>query len=370
MRVIIVLLCLIVGAFASYRVSNDYVPQGQLPIHYPYGEDDFEQILQQIQAGLMHNPGTSLQPLRRFRDYGGYRFITEVYWYPGDGEDDTVEPPHAEVSPSEFRALRESTSNYLSSHTRATGYVNILQDGQCRGGRLYCFIRAIINPTIPRPPTPPHNKLASGAKVNATIIMVPYGNGKNGTFIDLSKHKDYKIPPKNITMIPMGPVGPSNGIENICKKHDYNPMKMCKVLPGSIIAGTTIAEKNKPDGILLKSSSGMIVKFENFAKLGALCVMQGPDGGGWCWGERKDNKGPYAITLHTNGALCLYNSVGAYACTAGGPKNDGMYRLIMQDDGNLVIYRGPGINQPIWNSGTNYMSKSSGPVDCGTPMKN
>jgi hypothetical protein len=366
MRAIIVLLCLIVGAFASYGVSLDFIPRGRLPIHYPHGEDDFVELLRQIQARVMQRPDIS-SAVSRSRNYGGYRFTTEVYWYPGDGEDDTVEPPHTILSPSEFRALLESSSNYLSSHTTAPGIVNILQDGQCRGGRLYCYIRAVISPYIPRPPTPPHNKLAKGAKVNATIIMVPYGNGKNGTFIDLSKHKDYKIPPNNITTIPMGPVGPSNGFENICKKHSYNPMKMCKILPGSIIAGTTVAQKNKPDGILLKSSSGNYLTFSGDA--GALCVeVLNEVNKYWCWGGNNKNKGPFAFTLHTNGALCLYNSSNAFACTAGST-NDGMYRLIIQDDGNLVIYRGPGINKPIWASGTNW-SKAIGPVDCGRPMTN
>jgi hypothetical protein len=235
-----------------------------------------------------------------------------------------------------------------------------VDNGLCHGGLLAYQVSTIyIGPT---------KKNSIHTSQSNSTKWIPYGNGKNGTFIDLSKHKDYKIPPMNIS--PPKINGPINGPrdENCHRSSIPNPMIACTMLPGTIIAGTTVAEKNKPDGILLKSMTGSVTKFDDYTKYGALCTfVDSASGGGNCWGERDGNKGPYAITLHTNGALCLYNNIGAYACTAGGPKNDGMYRLSMQTDGNLVIYRGPGINKPLWSSDTAW-SKGLGPVTCGKAM--
>jgi hypothetical protein len=287
---------------------------------------------------------------------GPFKGVVNLKWTPGS-DGDTIHAPNSDMGVFDRNQIFVVIRSYLNTANPMDTGTLIVDDGTCHGGRLAYNVGLYAEV---------HGKKnVRGPRSNATTTWIPYGNGKNGTFIDLSKHKDYKIPPMNIS--PPKIKGPANAHGELCgKSSNPNPMIPCAGMAGTIIAGTTVAQKNNPNGILLKSSTGNYLTFSGDA--GALCVeVLNEVHKYWCWGGNNNNKGPFAFTLHTNGALCLYNSSNAFACTAGST-NDGMYRLIIQDDGNLVIYRGGGINKPIWSSGTNW-SKATGSVTCPVPYE-
>lgn len=63
----------------------------------------------------------------------------------------------------------------------------------------------------------------------------------------------------------------------------------------------------------------------------------------------ESNNGMYKFVMQHDGNLVLYNQVGK-ALWASGTHNVAIRRCIMQTDGNLVLYRYDG--KPAWNSGT------------------
>ncbi|CAG8757786.1 15042_t:CDS:1, partial [Racocetra persica] len=60
--------------------------------------------------------------------------------------------------------------------------------------------------------------------------------------------------------------------------------------------------------------------------------------------------GKYRLVMQTDGNLVLYDGPTALwqSCTCG--KGDGPYRMVLQTDGNLVVYAGNGL--PMWTSNT------------------
>lgn len=59
--------------------------------------------------------------------------------------------------------------------------------------------------------------------------------------------------------------------------------------------------------------------------------------------------GAYALILQTDGNLVFTPTAAYQAIWNAGTQNQGVDRVVMQGDGNLVAYAG---NKPIWNSGT------------------
>ena len=63
----------------------------------------------------------------------------------------------------------------------------------------------------------------------------------------------------------------------------------------------------------------------------------------------RSENGRYELVLQEDGNLVLYRSGGGVLWSTG-TNNQVVNRLVMQDDGNLVLY-GPG-NRTVWSSGT------------------
>ncbi|KFH61726.1 hypothetical protein MVEG_12434 [Podila verticillata NRRL 6337] len=76
----------------------------------------------------------------------------------------------------------------------------------------------------------------------------------------------------------------------------------------------------------------------------------------WClWSHRLEGSGPYRAVMYRDGILNFYdnkNQIRAVSTTIliGKQPDDGYYRLTLQNDGNLVLYRGVNNNEPIWAS--------------------
>lgn len=67
------------------------------------------------------------------------------------------------------------------------------------------------------------------------------------------------------------------------------------------------------------------------------------------WGSGTNGKGANLLIMQDDGNLVLYNS--SHPVWATGTNGHGSTTLVMQDDGNLVLYDAS--NHPIWGSGTN-----------------
>ncbi|KAF9342580.1 hypothetical protein BGX26_007247, partial [Mortierella sp. AD094] len=267
-----------------------------------------------------------------------------------------VRPPPAPgagaPNPGDLVELREDIEEMMriehGGDGRGTFMVQLFTfwDELCRGGRLSVSVLSwLVNPNAKRD------------NVDLGTIL-PASNVTIGTFVDMTKNKTY-TPPKDVTVAPPRNSNPlSKGkAQNLCKRKDVDPMRMCAAMPGTIVSKQAITMTQS-----LRSITGNILSFDG---LGNLEIIRG-DRYYWTMGNGSIKKppGPYYAYLETDGNLCLYDGNGKnYKCSGPTGPNDGQYRLIMQDDGNLVIYRGKGIDKPIWASGTNFFP-NIGPVKC------
>lgn len=76
-------------------------------------------------------------------------------------------------------------------------------------------------------------------------------------------------------------------------------------------------------------------------------VLYGPDG--ILWESGTDGRGAGVCIMRTDGNLVLYGPDDEYVWSSKTGDNPGS-RLIVQDDGNIVIYRTDG--RPVWVTGT------------------
>lgn len=124
------------------------------------------------------------------------------------------------------------------------------------------------------------------------------------------------------------------------------------ILPGDALKGCT-------EDMCLDQSK-MLVSTNNANKVaihtsGEMCVYgtrNGVYGNTWCAGRSLDaSRGPFYGKLHDDGNFCLYTKSGSnYYCTSATSTGNGGYRMVMQNDGNLVIYNDD--DNVIWSSGT------------------
>jgi hypothetical protein len=359
MRPIIVLLCLVASAAAQYTVLLNYA--SVQPVTRDYGnelKEAFFDAANVVDDSILANPNIP----RNATAVGmiGYEtIVVTVEWAPGDGRTSGLHPPHYSIRPSDLDKVWDMTKK-MFPYISASVHFKIV-DRCNRGG----FLRIHFDEDYSsRPSTPGHDEMRKRDEL-VNLFQIPLGDGKNGTFMKLSKEK-YDKTLLNKAEIPYMKLPLSNAkFDQPCPRGDagWNPMSAC-IRRGTIIAGKTLSGKmGKP---LLQSANGNHIAFNGYGML--MVYVRTPKGSNYnpgLVGEKNEN-GPHALTLHTNGALCFYDKKSAYFCTAGST-NDGKYMMIMQNDGNLVIYRGRDIKHPIWASNTQRNLKASVPADCNAP---
>lgn len=123
-------------------------------------------------------------------------------------------------------------------------------------------------------------------------------------------------------------------------------MSACKasdtLLPGDILKGCTDDHCTDNKRMLSSSNNGNRVAIHTS---GTMCIYGTVDGNYHntaCFGKSMgSNKGPFYGEFTADGNFCLYTKSGSnYWCTGSVGTNNGGYRMIMQNDGNLVIYTG------------------------------
>ena len=154
--------------------------------------------------------------------------------------------------------------------------------------------------------------------------------------------------PQNDTMHVKYPerLPPSNGL---CKRHDAMAMMAC-------VASDTLLP-----GFALSSGGRIYSSVGHYAELqsdGNLCTTDNKGKKYWC-AMTHDTKGgvgkrgPYSVKVLAGGFLWFYTKNGeVYKSLMFAGQNDSYYRLTMQNDGNLVMYRGTDNSAPVWTSQT------------------
>ncbi|KAF9398331.1 hypothetical protein BGZ76_008156 [Entomortierella beljakovae] len=71
----------------------------------------------------------------------------------------------------------------------------------------------------------------------------------------------------------------------------------------------------------------------------------------WCTNPTITIQNGFTVALNPNGRLCVVSGAMVSCVNQGGTQYDDRYRMMMQNDGNLVIYRGV-IERAIWASNT------------------
>ena len=151
----------------------------------------------------------------------------------------------------------------------------------------------------------------------------------------------------------------SGDLENQnCYDNQNTDMERCMasdtILPNNRLEGCTDSGCYDPPKMLVSTNNvNRVVIHIN----GKMCVYGSRDGrytNTWCINEElAPSEGFLYGTLQENGSFCLYTKAGCnYYCTTPTGASNGGYRLIMQNDGGLVIYTSN--DNPIWHSGTGY----------------
>lgn len=138
---------------------------------------------------------------------------------------------------------------------------------------------------------------------------------------------------------------PSNARVPLCKRDVDPTMQRCASMD-TFIAGYKIKGETK-----LYSSNGFFMEFQSDQN---MCTTHPNGHKYWCMMTQnglESSKPPFTMRIEADGAILFHdkngkpNGEGVYR----GPK-DFQYRLTMQNDGNLVFYRGMDNNYPIWAS--------------------
>ncbi|KFH61753.1 hypothetical protein MVEG_12413, partial [Podila verticillata NRRL 6337] len=166
--------------------------------------------------------------------------------------------------------------------------------------------------------------------------------------------------PRNVTILPLSGIhgtsvkpdgttrtnGKVNAGVSLCRKQIFANSRSgrCKNA-ATLLSGQSLRH---PDALYSQIGSYLYIE-----KDGNLCLYSNGGTNYWCWNHgRKPKAGPGYLKLGEYGNLCMYDKKGeVYACSnkIGKPLMD--YRLLMQNDGNLVVYDGNGT--PIFATGSN-----------------
>ncbi|KAG0315433.1 hypothetical protein BGZ99_007456 [Dissophora globulifera] len=139
---------------------------------------------------------------------------------------------------------------------------------------------------------------------------------------------------------------PKNG--PICKREDRRPMAQC-LRHDTVVSGSMLSS-----GMKMFSSNGNFLEFQDDGNLCSTILGNK----NWCLMSQHDagtKYAPYTIEFGANGYLTFRTNVGEIYATYGPGssdpgKNDGMFRLTIQNDGNVVLYYGSSNKYPLWAS--------------------
>ncbi|KAF9158387.1 hypothetical protein BGX21_003374, partial [Mortierella sp. AD011] len=140
--------------------------------------------------------------------------------------------------------------------------------------------------------------------------------------------------------------------EPICKRGDNRAMMQC-VAQDTIVCGFGLTSGGR-----IYSSVGHYAELQDDMN---ICTTDNKGNKYWCsmtqesWGKA----GPYRAVMDGNGILAFTDKNNTFRgflatinLTPGLQPQDYMYRLTMQNDGNLVMYRGTDDSIPLWASHT------------------
>ncbi|KAF9177193.1 hypothetical protein BGZ50_009035 [Haplosporangium sp. Z 11] len=140
---------------------------------------------------------------------------------------------------------------------------------------------------------------------------------------------------------------PFNDTRNAASKIGVKPLRRC-LRHDTIVSGSKISSGSK-----LYSANGNFVELQSDGNLCSTAFGTK----NWCMmsnhphGERE---GPFTMEIGKNGHLAFRDKTGGLYVTYGignyPPKDDGYFRLTMQNDANLVFYYGSSNNSPVWSS--------------------
>lgn len=320
----------------------------------------FEEVLTRVGQDMFNAFGEfAIQGSAAHNGGNGEDIQIAMTWTPSYSDDGLIAPVQGDQpSPQELANLGAILRQQVNGLTNVPASIAVpFYNGFLRGGRLVMTI-LWWSVTFPPPPYP-------GKKVNTNVTQpilpadwVPFGDGTNGTLLDMSKEENAKHRPTNRTRTP---------VDGTVNRSNFGDMAACRVPYKSIVCGGEINSNGRLTGpgpmAELRGAPGYVT----FVSSGSLCMFwKGKTK--WCGGASPGGaaNAPFKAYLETNGALCFYDRNDKnYACTASNSPNDGDYRLIMQDDGNLVIYRGKSGNQAIWSTHTSGSGYTS-PTQCVT----
>jgi hypothetical protein len=220
--------------------------------------------------------------------------------------------------------------NKLSRNSPAHGFVNVVRNGDCPpvGGLGWEFV--------------PGDQAQNGRNPGPQLLYRINNTDAVAPYVIVPKPKTKDTPLRSMTV---------NAV-TLCKRDEvYIPMYNCR-RSSTIINGQNYVPKfslwHHPT-----SQTKVEMKLESD---GNLCLYyHNPNYKNyWCANWRKP-KGDFRWEVTDSGGLCRWDSTNEGVCTTGGNIKDGNYRLTIQSDGNLVMYRGKGLDKPVWSSGTNIL---------------
>ncbi|KAF9582552.1 hypothetical protein BGW38_000066 [Lunasporangiospora selenospora] len=146
----------------------------------------------------------------------------------------------------------------------------------------------------------------------------------------------------------------------VCKRSDFG--EMCKCMGSDTIVSGQKLLKNK----YLWAEKGIRLQAESDGNLCAYIYDPTPRNY-WCMNWRKPTTKNFWWILEDNGALCRMDEDGTGRCGGDGKSpRDKRYRATLQNDGNLVVYRGV-YEKVLWASESDVFP-DKGPTPCKTPV--
>ncbi|KAG0249179.1 hypothetical protein BGZ95_007636, partial [Linnemannia exigua] len=247
----------------------------------------------------------------RFAVAGGFMNIWWERWF-----DNLASPSEAEILDAVKVAINEVHSG-MSGH----GFVQVGQSKDCVpiGGLGWLYDPDVVSRAAPLP----------SWTLNNTYVVAPFVVAPKSKF----ERSPLRTPPVNANA------------KALCKREAiYKPLYKCAG-PSTLLPGQRMTA-----GESRWSNQNTEMRVEND---GNLCLYyHNPNSNNyWCANWAK-SVGDFHWQFTDDGVLCRWDSKGGLCMPYDTNNFDRNYRLTIQEDGNLVAYRGAGLGNPIWSSGT------------------